>query len=539
VGIQYFPEGKALVPYPTAWAQTAFGPVEIIVSIVEPAQGSGDPYQDRFIVGYVAVGALPTTHTLSNIVEISSRGLTIDGLPAEETVYDADADGVNVGLRFREIAIPVNGAKFGVVYISERDDFDRNNSTFDDMINNIRLGSVIMSGFDLNSDLESPGKSPLASDGNTFLAVSCREIRGIPEVADLIGQIVGPDRLPVGDEILIDSDIDVGNTGCRFVRPEVTFDGANYLVTYIAPVSGDRGVVAKRVSPSGILLDNDPIDIAGDSNSSQFEPSAVYTGSHHMIVWHRRIDSMNDQIAGALVAPDGTVTGRFTVIDDLRALFPDQMIGFLSRTDMAIASNRIMVTVEPRFAFDIRQPERPIYAQILDLNGARQLGSPMLVRHDNGDNPRYAQVASDSQSFLVAWVEGLLDTSTISSGDFGLYARQVSTAGQIINGDATSVGLTIEPLSSLPIEELAVEFINDQYEFLWSSTAHRTNHGIYRNTLSSDLSISTTATKVAAVYNDAQYTSMPRATSPSLASSADTTLYIWSSRDGTLDAWPP
>ena len=303
----------------------------------------------------------------------------------------------------------------------------------------------------------------------------------------------------------------------------------------MGPINGQRQILAKRVSPLGQVLDAAPIDVAGDVDSALFEPAVVYTASAHMVVWHSA--TVDGEVRGALVSPDGSVGTPFPIIDDLRALYPQQMNGFLSRPHVALASDRVMVTVEPRFAFDVRQPTRPVYAQILDLNGNRQLADPMLVREDTGDNPRYVQVASDGQSFLVTWVEGLLETNTISSGLFGIFARQISTAGQLINGTAADTGLEIESVPDLPIEELNTSIINGEYSVLWSSTSFGTDFGIYENTVSSDLSTITPAAPVSGTRDAAPSTNIPRVSSPDVAASADNRLYVWPSRDGTIQAW--
>ncbi|MGI9204078.1 MAG: hypothetical protein ACR2Q3_08715 [Woeseiaceae bacterium] len=534
---QYFPSGKAIAPLPSGWEQLLFSDPEIISSFTEPAEGVNDQFRENIVIARVATGGVATPDGISNIQQVSAQTRIIDGITAQETIFDADVAGVPIDLRFMEITLPQDGFVFGLLYSAERSQFSRNVEIARYVADNMRVGRIAMSGFTLDSNLEDPGKTPIATDGNSFLIVSCRQSPDFPYPAELIGQLIGADREKIGGEILIQAGVDTGNTGCRFTRPEITFDGSNYLVTYMGPENGLRQILGRRISPAGSLLDNAPFNISNSSDTAQFAPAAVYTGSAHMVVWNDDDLAGTKRLLGALVSPDGSVSAPFTVFDDLSALYPQQVNAFVYRSYVALALDRVMVAIEPRFAFDVRQPERPIYAQILDLNGIVQLPSPLLVREDNGDNPRYVQVTSDSQSFLVTWVEGLLETNTISSGSFGIYGRQVGTDGQLINGDASSPGLEIQSEGNLPIEELNTSFIDGRYSLLWSSTSFGTNYGIYENTVSSDLASITSAAPVAGTRDVTVNNSMPRESTPDIAATIDTTLYVWSSRSGTIDVW--
>lgn len=536
---QYFPAGKTIAAFPSSWELTLSGDPEIIAAVSEPVQGTDDQFLDTIIIARVDSGGVPPPDGISNISQVSAQTRSIDGFTAQETIFDADVAGVPVSLRFMEITLQQDGFVFGLLYFAERSEFSRNVEIARYVADNMRIGQVVMSGFSFGSDLEEPGKTPIATDGNGFLVVSCRQSIDFPYPADLIGQLLGPARQKIGGEILIQAEVDTGNTGCRLTRPGITFDGSNYLVTYMGPESGVRQILGRRISPVGVLLDSAPISISNSSATEAFAPAAVYTGSAHMVVWNDNDFAGSKRILGALVTPGGSVSPAFTVLDDLDLLYPQQVNSFAYRSHMAVASDRVMVAIEPRFAFDTRQPERPVYAQILDLEGVTQLPSPLLVREDNGDNPRYVQVTSDSQSFLVTWVEGLLETNTISSGLFGIYGRQIGTGGQLINGDASTLGLEIQAPTSLQIEELNVSFINGSYSVLWSSTSFGSNFGIFQKALSSDLGTITPTSPVAGTRDLTLNNSMPRESTPDVAATADTTVYVWASRAGTIDAWRP
>ena len=225
-----------------------------------------------------------------------------------------------------------------------------------------------------------------------------------------------------------------------------------------------------------------------------------------------------NQVRGAFVNNDGSVTASFVVIDALETLYPANPGFAPMRPEVAIGNDRIMVVITPRFERDVQQPGRPIYAQILDLDGNTQLAQPLLVREDNGDNPRYPQVASDGQSFLVTWVEGLLETNTISSGLFGIYAREVSATGVLLNGDATTTGLTIAAeASDRPREDLNLTYSDGTYYLLWSLTSFASEVGIYGTEIEAGSLVVGEIEAISGIESQTVNGSMPRLSNPSLA----------------------
>jgi hypothetical protein len=85
-------------------------------------------------------------------------------------------------------------------------------------------------------------------------------------------------------------------------RPEVAFDGTNYLVVWSSwetPVSG------ARVSPDGLVLD--PAGIRISSGGSDDEPRLAFDGANYLVVWSRegRVYGARVSSAGQVLDPDG------------------------------------------------------------------------------------------------------------------------------------------------------------------------------------------------------------------------------------------
>lgn len=537
---EYFPEAKAKVVYPQGWRREIIGfDPEIIAAMYEPATGGNDRYEENVALLKVVGSNLRTASGITGIQIVSTRPFNIAGFTGEEVIFDGDVPGTNLNFRFMEISFSNAGATYGFFYTAERSEFDRNREIVRHMAQRTQAAQIIFDNLFLGSDLETPGNSPIATDGNNFLVVSCRESRDFPYPAELIGRVVGPDRVLLGNEILVHAGVDTGNTGCTYTRPRITFDGVNFLVTYMTSVNDRRTIVGKRISSAGQLLDTLPINIAMNTVHAAFEPAAVFTGSRHLVVWHQDLSNdINDEVRGAFVDPDGSVSPSFVIFDELRALYPDQFGNFLSRPEIAVGSNRIMVILAPRFARDVRQPGQPIYAQLFDLDGNPQLPSPLLVREDAGDNPRYAQVASDGQSFFVTWIEGLLETNTISSGVFGIYGREVSAAGQLVNGDATTTGLTIAAAAAdQPREDLNLTYADGRYYLLWANTSFASVVGIYGINVEAVTFDVQSEVAVSGIESETFNGSMPRLSNPALGHGPTQQLVIWPSRDGTVDSW--
>ncbi len=537
----YVAAGKTQIPYPSTWGLEILPDPELLMVYAEPVQSNTDTFRENAALVRVTGNSIRALSGLTSINQISSRSASIDGFNGTETIFDAVVPGESIQLRFMEISFTYRGETLGLLYSGERASFDRNRDIIRYMVAEMRVGQILVDGMSSGSGLDNPGLSPLANDGNNFLAVTCQESRDFPYPSDLVGQIIGPDRELVGSAIMIHANVDTGNTHCRYTRPNITFDGTNYMVAYMASVNDRRHIVVKRITTGGQLLDANPIDVSGGTSSAMFEPTSIYTGSQHLVVWNEDTsNNLNDNILGAFVNPDGSTTTPFLITDQVRALYPDQFGFLLMRTELAMAQDRIIVTMEPRFERDTRPPTRPIYAQIMDLNGVLQLANPLLVREDNGDSPRYTTVTSDGQSFFVTWVEGLLEEGTISAGTFGIYGRQIATDGQLVNGDASTTGLQIEaPRMDIDIEDLRTYFIDNEYRLIWSSTSYASNYGIYENRVSADLSTITPFRPVAGTPDLTYNTRMPRGSFPALSKTATQEMMVWPSDSGTLDGWVP
>ncbi len=525
-------------PYPATWDRDIPNlEPEILVIFLEPAESATDQFRENVSFVKVPLGTPSTGGGVSNIQAVSTRQVNVSGFSAEETIFDAQVAGVPLNLRFMEVAVEFDGFIYALLYIGERATFDRNIEIARDMATNVNIGQVIFSNMASGSDLSTPGKPAIANDGTDFFVVSCREDTSFPFDTDLVAQFVPQDREIVAAELLLHADVDTGNTGCTFTRPTISFDGANYLVTYMTLLNGNRRIAGRRVSTTGQILDATPIDISQNDLGSAFEPITAFDGSRHMVVWQEdHLDPVtqiqSQQIRGAFVTAGGISSATFLVAADLPATQ-----SFIYRPQLAIGDNQAMVIWEPRFESDTRRPARPLFGQLLDLSGSTILPDPLLIRSDSGGNPRFSQVVSDGQRYVVGWIEGLLETSTIRAGEFGLYARGVSQTGALLNGTADDSGVEIVAENSeLPMEYLDLSFNNNEFLFLWAAAAFGTDFGVYANRVSADLSVISAVEPVAGTDSAAPFGST-RPEHPSVSYTPTQTLIAWPTENGFVEGW--
>jgi len=495
---------KISMIYPKTWSkEKVFTDPEILMAFVEPADSNTDKFLENILLIKVDNSSNITNNDVTNILEISSRQIDIAGFPAEEIIFDADVVGAEeFNLRFMQIVFEFNGFLYGLLYSAERNVFERNTEIVEYMAHRLNIGDIIFSDLEDTSDLSTPGKPAIATDGQNFLVISCRESEAQPYPSDLVGKIIRDDR-SASNEFLVHSNIG----SCGFASYNVAFDGNNYIVVYMTYHGGNRRVVGKRLTFMGGIIDNQPIDISQNPSNLAFEPTLVFDGDRTLVVWHE--SDIIDSIKTAFIDANANVTNSLTIEGNLGSTYSDTSI---YTPQVAMGDNQFMVIWSPYFFEDTRRAPMPIFGQQIDLSGNLLLPSSIEIRSDNGKNPRYTQLASDGSNYLVGWIEGLLETNVIRSGSFAVYARQISSSGELLNGNAKDPGLEITPPlistrfpannKEVPKDFLNLSYNKGNYLFLWSSANYDPETGVYGVQVSDDLAYISQSTPIAGIDSD-------------------------------------
>jgi len=142
----------------------------------------------------------------------------------------------------------------------------------------------------------------VAFDGTNFLVVWSDERNGY-SARDIYGTLVAPDGNvvnPSGNVIADDANWQD--------NPSVAFDGTNYLVVWDDYGSGSfkEDIYGVRVNQTGAPIDASSIAISTAANG-QYRPEVAFDGSNYLVVWFDRRTSNAEDIYGTRVNQSGTV----------------------------------------------------------------------------------------------------------------------------------------------------------------------------------------------------------------------------------------
>ena len=206
-------------------------------------------------------------------------------------------------------------------------------------------------------------------------------------------------------------------------EPEVSFDGANYLVAWTdlreGPLTEFTNIFASRVTPAGANLDGDGFAISA-ANSGQFRPAVATNGITTLAVWTdvRNVDfdveAARVNRDGVVLDPNGIVVTRAASVQREPSVASD-------------GTNHLVAWVEQRNLFDSR-----ILAGRVRPSGAHLDGTGIAI--GNGLSP---QVGFDGTNYLVVWNDPSLGTS--------IRAVRVSPAGQVLDNPSIAIADGADP----------------------------------------------------------------------------------------------
>ena len=513
------------MPYPAEWkVQPSYGNRgDIAVSFEQPPTRVNDVYSEYVEVSVAPIGTLVRSQSISVLQEIETNQISIRDLNAQEVIFDAVLAGEPVHLRFLETTFDVDDFSFSITFYGQleggnlqADGFEYHLPLIRRIIQEFAVGIMAIE----NDELLHPGEPVVATDGTRFLTVACRdESRQAYFSGSIVGVMFEPGNSRLGTEFQIDDQ----RIPCAGLSPSVSWDGTNYLVTYLREVSfplirngqvipnNQQTVVGKRVSSDGTVLDSDPLIISTegmDQATNIFkgkwasDASSVFDGTRHVVVWEQLMDSdVYDQdhlrqIHGAFVDTNGVVSDNFVIFDGINGLFQTLNYAFW-RPDVAVGDDRMMVVLGPRAEPSAERDRAAVYGQIVDLSGAKMHPDPILIRDDHDDKrPRYPQVEFDGENFIVAWIQGAQSPVFTNEGWYGIFARKITPDGLLLNGDAQSDGFEVMPEVEQDREFLEMHRAGSTMMVMWGEIGDVDEPGVWGTTFDVDLSSVGTAKPV-------------------------------------------
>ncbi len=474
---------------------------------------------------------------------LSEAPYTIGGIQGSEAVYEVTLNSApGVSLRAQYLSFPLNGNYYGLLHLAESAAFPRNRELVKRMADSLQIGQNVFEDMNLLSDLEEPGKPAIASDGENYLFATCRPKRGTGE-ASLFGRVLRSDRT-FGPEFLIEENLQSYNNGCNLNDYQLVFDGNSYLFIYVNVVDGLRNVLMQRISRNGGLVGG-PIRVSRNDSSQALSPAVAFDGERSLVAWYDYVSrGGRSSIMATFIEADGTLGAPFTIVENLRDSYnnlPYQAPIF--RVKAASSDTGFLVVWEKDFSRGTQDSwGRPLYGQLLDFSGNKLSSEPLLIRADKGDNPRYVDVESDGDNFLVGWIEGTLETNSVYTGLSRVVARQVSATGQMLPGTGEDPFLVVSEqqdvqgtiTGSPPRTFLDLSYDRGRYSFLWTDISFQVP-AIWAADVAKDLSSVTDPYSVSGTASDGYGESLNRMRQSNLAYANGTGVVSWT--DLSVQAW--
>lgn len=386
---------------------------------------------------------------------VSSIQTKMAGYEGTEEIYDTVIDGLN--LRILQLIFRVDEFFYGIQYATIPELFNAYANVVRYMAKSMAVGQVIFDGL----RRQFPSKPVIATDGNNFLVVSCKETIAFSKKYRLLTRLIHADGT-LGTELQIDqTPSQVNRASCADMSYEVVFDGTNYQLYYQGEDASWHNIYLRRISANGTLIDTVPINLSSNASPVQAQrPTAVFGGNKTLVVWSERPNDFShgdDRIRGKLVNPNGSFSATFSIATDQDIVYGNNLSDDAHLIPkVAYGNNQFMAIWGPPVNIDAFY-EHKIYGQLINSSGNLLLSAPVLIVTDTGPaNPHQAQITSDGDKYLVAW--------RVMVG--AINSRLISSAGALLNGNASSVGKQIvSPLTS----DFNLTFNKGKYQFFWSS----------------------------------------------------------------------
>jgi hypothetical protein len=287
------------------------------------------------------------------------------------------------------------------------------------------------------------GDAPtLATDGQNFFAAS-------EGASGLDGMLFDSKGVPIKTVPL--------TSGVGSVFPVAAFDGTNYWVIYTPYSGGTSGSVidcfAKRVDPSGTLVDTTPINLVTVASpyASISSTAFVFGNTNGLLAFTEfNMNTSQHELHGVLVYPDGTFSASFQI--------PTGNNTYLNPAVAFDGANFFVVWMQlPTNAAIVGS----IYGVRVSPSGS-VVGSPIAI-----STQAYGQsspsVAFDGTNYLVAWLDQRNQTTYPD-----IYGTRVSTAGVLLDGLPASSGFVINGGGTLQRSAPRVAFSGTEYLVAWT-----------------------------------------------------------------------
>ncbi|MFH0777815.1 MAG: FlgD immunoglobulin-like domain containing protein [Candidatus Eisenbacteria bacterium] len=200
-------------------------------------------------------------------------------------------------------------------------------------------------------------------------------------------------------------------------EPAIAFDGTNYLVVW----ETTSDILGVRVTPSGTVLDADPIPVS-QAASKQFDADVAFDGTNYLVVW---VDnrSGNYDIYAARVTTAGEILDSCGFVVCALSSGQEWPAVAFDGTDYLVAWS------------DYRNVNWDVYGARVAPSGVVLDPGGVPISTTSGSQ-RYPAIAFCGGNYLVAWQD------TRAGGKYQVYGARVSTAGAVLDPGGIPIAQT-------------------------------------------------------------------------------------------------
>lgn len=296
------------------------------------------------------------------------------------------------------------------------------------------------------------GRSGLASDGTSYLLVSCRQ-QGSSD--GLFGVFISGASAGTPFPIASGDCTSLGGTSENSIsQPSVAFDGTNYLVVFV------KGAIIRgmRVSPSGTVLDG-PNGFAISTGQlfsiSSFFPAVAFGGGSYLVVWTKFIPVLGAgtrNVFGAVVNPAGQVSAEIPVSPEQHS---QDQLGFaldLGSPSVAFDGTNFLATWNKVRTGPGSSIYSDLFAVYSDFSAARitpqgaVLETQGILFSTSGPlsqspGAEIVPVAFDGANYLAVWRKALQIGFDPPQAE--IRGARISPAGALLDGPPPGAGIGI------------------------------------------------------------------------------------------------
>lgn len=293
----------------------------------------------------------------------------------------------------------------------------------------------------------------VAFDGDRYLVV-WQDYRSGGTYSDIYGA-----RVDTLGAVIDAAGVEICQTGAKLSRPDVSFDGTNYLVVWddcITLGSPSCDIYGTRVDTSGAVLDVDRIPISVGTSESKTEPCVVFDGARYLVAWTDYRGPVGTDIYGSRVLTDGSVV-------DAEGILASRGMNNQMYVDVAFGeTNYLLVWEDERSSSGT-----DIFGTRVDISGLVLDPQGIPIATQPGEQ-RLPTVSYGAGKYMVVWED-------YQSGHSQIHGARVDTVGTVL--DVTPI--PIAALSEVYHETPAVAYNSKDFLVVWSDDRAGTGYDVY------------------------------------------------------------